>query len=316
MGACPRCGGDVALHEGEPRVTAKGVELYHRSCQARPKRVSIPPVIVAAVTPSTRSGKIVWGSIAASSLIAIGLAHFAFGEVVPPPPQPSIAPIAVAPVETAPIAVVAHEAIPPKPASIETPLEHRYQMPTFDGVPLDEKYPSLRNWVHPVTASKELMPELPARHFGSARAGIERQECGAGHCGIDLDGPEGRPLVAVADGKIVRIERSELGLDHLSGRYVRIQHDDGTLTAYMHMDDVAEELQVGDRVMAGQYIGTLGATAVYEAPPHCHFSLELPNSAAAVGDTRDTHYIDPAPFLVRSTIAPKAERRHPKKPAI
>ena len=31
----------------------------------------------------------------------------------------------------------------------------------------------------------------------------------------------------------------------------RIEHDDGTLTAYMHLDDIADGLEVGDRVEAG-----------------------------------------------------------------
>ena len=281
---------------------------------------AVAPVIAATRAIPQRTIKVAGVAIGAATLVAIGFAQVAIGEVVPPPPAPSVAAIgAIRDVEVRTAPVVAHEQMPPRPLRVETPLEAHYQMPTFDGEPLDSKYPSLRGWTHPVTASKELMPELHARHFGSERVGIERAECGLGHCGVDLDAPEGRPLVAVADGKIVRIERSELGLDHLSGRYVRIQHDDGTLTAYMHMDDVAEELQTGDRVMAGQYIGTLGATAVYEAPPHCHFSLEIPNhpgQAGAVGDTTDTHYIDPAPFLVRSTIVPHGERRHPKKPAI
>jgi murein DD-endopeptidase MepM/ murein hydrolase activator NlpD len=166
-----------------------------------------------------------------------------------------------------------------------------------------------------VTASAELMPEQASRHFGAERVGIDRPECGAGHCGIDLDGPRGRPIVAVAAGTVVRVERHELGLDGLSGRYVRIEHDDGTLTAYMHMDDVDEALQVGDHVEGGQYIGTLGATATYASPPHLHFSLEVPNHPGTHGDTTDTHYVDPAPFLVRSTITRTPERRHPVKPA-
>ena len=304
----------VALHDGRPNVTPAGaVELWHRDCWNRP--VELVALPAALPPPSSRAPRIVWAAIAGSAMIAIGVSHFAFAEVVPPPPVASIATFDIAHTEPAPITVEAHEVVPPKPTHVTTPLEDHYQMPTYDGVPFDEKYPSLHNWIHPVTASKELMPELRARHFGAERVGVERAECGAGHCGVDLDGPEGRPLVAVADGTIVRVERSELGLDHLSGRYVRIEHDDGALTAYMHMDDVAEELQVGDRVLAGQYIGTLGATAVYESVPHCHFSLEIPNRAGKHGDHTDTRYIDPAPFLVRSTIVKRAERHHGVKPA-
>src|SRR4029079_4846048 len=106
-----------------------------------------------------------------------------------------------------------------------------------------------------VSGSPELMPEQASRHFGAQRVGIERPECGEGHCGVDLDGPRGRPIVAVAAGTVVGIELSELGLDGRSGRYVRIEHDDGTLTSYMHMDQVAD-LPVGDRVAGRPYAGT------------------------------------------------------------
>ncbi|HEY1555322.1 MAG TPA: M23 family metallopeptidase [Kofleriaceae bacterium] len=192
-----------------------------------------------------------------------------------------------------------------------------YPVPDDDnGVPLDESYPSLREWAHPVTDAHELMPPQAARHFGALRVGIERPECGEGHCGVDLDGPRGQPIVAVADGIAVRIEHSELGLDGRSGRYVRIQHEDGTLTAYMHLDTIADGLEVGDRVEAGQFIGTLGATATYAAPAHLHFSLEIPNSPDLHGDITDTRYVDPAPFLVRATVLAAPDRRHAIKPAM
>lgn len=196
----------------------------------------------------------------------------------------------------------------------------RYEVPSVDGQRLDEQFPSLLDWTHPVTGTAELMPEQGSRHFGAPRTGLDiiRPECGAGHCGVDLDGPRGRPVVAVADGVVVRVEHSELGLDGRSGRYVRIEHDDGTLTAYMHLDDIADGLEVGDHVDGGQYIGTLGATAVYAAPPHLHFSLEVPNhpGPGRHGDSTDTHYVDPAPFLVRATIEPTPERKHATKPAM
>jgi murein DD-endopeptidase MepM/ murein hydrolase activator NlpD len=100
----------------------------------------------------------------------------------------------------------------------------------------------------------------------------------------------------------VRIERHEKGLDGRSGRYVRIQHEDGTLTSYMHLDQIVADLHVGDRVSAGQVIGTLGATACYEAPAHLHFSLEVPTVAHERGDITDTRYVDPAPFLQHATV--------------
>jgi murein DD-endopeptidase MepM/ murein hydrolase activator NlpD len=175
--------------------------------------------------------------------------------------------------------------------------------PTPDVDELTAKYPSLAQWVHPVVDSPEPTPHQESRWFGAPRTGLTpRPECGAGHCGVDLDGPRGRAVVAVAAGTVIRIERSELGRDKRSGRYVRIEHDDGTLTAYMHLDDIALGLEVGQRVAAGQQLGTLGATAVYKAPPHLHFSLALPDHEGPIGDNNDNHYADPMPFLARATV--------------
>ena len=270
-----------------------------------------PDAILAASPPRRRMGL----AIAAIALTAVGFAHG--GQVEVAPSTSSLANIDLLSAEIVELhgSLSSHEIAPPRPTVTETSLEAWYPIPEQDGARLDVAFTSLGGWIHPVTDSAELMPERASRLFGSTRMGVERSECGSGHCGVDLDGPRGRPLVAVAAGKVVRVERKELGADGRSGRYVRLQHDDGALTSYMHMDDVAEDLQVGDYVRAGQYIGTLGATAVYAAAPHLHFSLELPTTAGAAGDTVQTTYIDPAPFLVRARIVPAPDRRHAVKPA-
>jgi murein DD-endopeptidase MepM/ murein hydrolase activator NlpD len=310
MVICPRCGSEVSLHEGRPVVTAKGVELWHSSCFAVRDARPVEVVTVVAPRPRLASGRVAAiGGVAVLSLVALtawaraGKSHDAAAILVNPD-------IDVKEALVLPSHVTSHEEPAPR-----RDLGVRFPIPVENGVPLDELYPSLREWAHPVTDAPELMPDQASRHFGAERIGIERPECGAGHCGVDLDGPRGQPIVAVADGVAVRIEHSELGLDGRSGRYVRIQHEDGTLTAYMHLDDIAEGLEVGDRVEAGQLIGYLGATACYTAPAHLHFSLEIPNHPDMHGDITDTHYVDPAPFLVRATILPAGDRRHAEKPS-
>jgi len=324
-GNCPRCGGSVALHEGRPFVTAAGaVELWHRACfDDRDALVTrSTPADFLPTPPTPRFIRVLGGVVAGSMLVAIVIGQWTWGEMAPPLAA-SIANIELTAPEPVATRVfdTAHERIPSRIVTVETALEARYAVPLRGHDRLDESFPSLRAWIHPVTGTAELMPEQGSRHFGSQRLGIERAECGEGHCGVDLDGPRGRPIVAVAAGTVVRIELSELGLDGRSGRYVRIEHDDGTLTAYMHMDDVAE-LRIGERVTAGQYLGTLGATAVFNSAPHLHFSLEVPQRPGQHGDITDTRYVDPAPFLVRATIAAPspavaARRAHgrPLKPA-
>ena len=191
-----------------------------------------------------------------------------------------------------------------------------YPVPVVDDMPLDEHYPSLLDWIHPVVDADSVLPEQATGRFGAEREGVSRHECGRGHCGLDLGGPIGRPIVSVADGVVVRVEHSELGRDGRSGRYVRIEHADGSYTSYMHLDTITQDLEVGDRVDGGQQIGTLGATAVRSAAPHCHFALELPNVPGSHGDDANTHYVDPAPFLVRASIARAPDRRHALKPAL
>ena len=213
------------------------------------------------------------------------------------------------PMANGPSAKVAADSTPSAPAEAAAASHAaRWPMPVWDGVPIDEVYPSLRGWMHPVTDAKEIVPESGGRRFGARRDGILRDECGHGHCGVDLDGPRGQPMVAVAAGKVVRVEHSELGRDGRSGRYVRIEHSDGTLTAYMHLDVIAEGISVGDRLDAGQYIGTLGASGIFASRPHCHFSLELPVSAMR-GDHTQTRYMDPSPFLARARVMPAMQPR-------
>lgn len=310
---CPRCARAVALHDGRPFVNASGsVELWHRACwdvRDQPIVVEVPvaavPYVTAPITVPARRAPIV-GGVAAIGLLALGLAGWATAGAS----TPTLANVDV--VVTEPIAIrgaqTARDIAPPRVAR-----HAELAVPAIGGVALDKLYPSLRGWIHPVAATGERVPSTSSRRFGSERHGIERTECGAGHCGVDLDGPRGRPIVAVAAGTIVRVERSQDGADGRSGRYVRIEHDDGTLTAYMHLDEVADGLRVGDRVDAAQYVGTLGASGVRTAAPHLHFSLEIPERAGLRGDHDETEYVDPAPFLARARIAPMPAR--PAKPA-
>lgn len=322
---CPRCGEPVGLHEGRPHIGASGaVSLYCGGCQpldeaetaARAAPSPVEPLLAEPPKPRARPLRWLVVPVAMSLAGAVYLSSWAmtgagaavgasFGMISPavvsaeievPLARESSVSVAADTTPTAPLAAAAAN------------LAARWPMPVWDGVPLDEVYPSLRGWVHPVTDAKEIVPESGGRKFGALREGILRPECGAGHCGVDLDGPRGQPMVSVAAGRVVRVEHSEMGRDGRSGRYVRIEHEDGTLTAYMHLDVIAPDLTVGDRVDAGQYIGTLGASGITSSAPHCHFTLELPLSDGFHGDHTQTRYIDPSPFLARSRVTSPVTR--------
>ena len=86
------------------------------------------------------------------------------------------------------------------------------------------------------------------------------------HSGIDLAAHEGTPIYAIADG-VVTISRYD---GNGYGKWVEIQHDDGTLSRYAH----ASELYVsaGERVRQGQTIAAVGMTGTATGN-HLHFEI-------------------------------------------
>lgn len=333
---CPRCSSVVALYEGRPVVTSSGtIEVWHARCWSEremPVAVeAIETIPIPVVTPreliadpliETRVAtrlprKVVMGALAAT-VIATAIACLGFVDREPTSTVVSIEMPVIEPQPRLRSAIVTHDEIPvapkvtkPKWIKIDETIPKDKK-----GRGLDEVYPSIVNWVHPITSASELLPWNPARHFGAERSGIERSDCGAGHCGVDLDGPRGRAVISVESGVVVRVERRESGGDGMSGRFVRVQHEDGYLTSYFHMDTIDPKLEPGDRVARGQYIGTIGSTGVAANAPHLHFSLELPIHAKYKGDLprSATRFTNPAPFLVRSKVIDEPVRR-PLKPA-
>lgn len=89
------------------------------------------------------------------------------------------------------------------------------------------------------------------------------------HDGTDLAAPEGSEVRAVAEGTVLAVFA-----DDLLGRTVTVEHAGGWVTHYANL---AEEVPVkaGDRVTAGQTLGTVGKTALGEiaSPPHLHFAV-------------------------------------------
>jgi murein DD-endopeptidase MepM/ murein hydrolase activator NlpD len=263
---------------------------------------------VATVTRTARSVR--RAAVAVTGLALVAAAGYG-ASTDAPPEQGALASIEVDEVEIVAGAVnTVQEEVPPVPD-----LSAQYKIPSAKGTPLDELYPSLAGWIHPVIATELQLSVAPTGLYGAERNGVMRRECGRGHCGVDLSGPIGRPIVAVGAGVVVHIDRSRDGRDGRSGRYVRIEHPDGVLTSYMHLNGIRRGIEVGTRVAAGDQVGTLGNSGIHAASPHLHFALELPRVPGTHGDHVNTRYIDPAPFLVRATITETVDRRHPAKPA-
>ena len=169
------------------------------------------------------------------------------------------------------------------------------EIPTRDGEPLDEWFPTLQIWVHPVPGSPDIVPTRGTRIFGAHRdGGGIRTECGRGHCGVDLEGVRGQDVVAVAWGTVVKIQRDPGGR---GGRYVKIEHPDFVYTSYFHLDKIDEDIEIGMEVEPGTPLGELGASGIHISMPHLHFALEIVDKA-------QLRFIDPVPFLFRAEVLP------------
>ncbi|MEV0297213.1 M23 family metallopeptidase [Nocardia sp. NPDC050710] len=108
---------------------------------------------------------------------------------------------------------------------------------------------------------------------------------GVQHLGVDIAGPIGTPIYAVADGTVI-----ESGPAAGFGMWVRLLHDDGTVTIYGHID--TSTVSQGQRVMAGDQIATMGNRG-FSTGPHVHFEVWL----------NGVDKVDPLPWLATRGIS-------------
>ncbi len=108
--------------------------------------------------------------------------------------------------------------------------------------------------------------------WGYARGG------GRIHLGVDIIAPAGKLLYAVADGKVTKVYADYPG--SLSGNGIRITMADGTYFFYAHMQGLAEGIQLGVPVKAGQIVGMVGSSGS-SGTAHLHFEVH-PKGGPAV----------------------------------
>ena len=87
------------------------------------------------------------------------------------------------------------------------------------------------------------------------------------HTGVDFAAPRGTPVMATAPGRV-----SFVGRRGGYGRVVEIEHGPDTMTRYAHLSGVAEDLERGDRVDAGDIVGAVGSTGLATGP-NLHFEV-------------------------------------------
>ena len=87
------------------------------------------------------------------------------------------------------------------------------------------------------------------------------------HKGVDFAAPQGTPVMAAGDGKIIKAQ-SVSGY----GNYIRIRHNQEYETAYAHLSRYGRNMTVGKWVQQGQMIGYVGKTGLASAP-HLHYEV-------------------------------------------
>ena len=87
------------------------------------------------------------------------------------------------------------------------------------------------------------------------------------HRGTDFAAPEGTPVMASGDGKIVRARWCGGG-----GNCIKIKHNSTYSTVYAHLKSFARNIREGTRVKQGQIIGYVGSTGM-STGPHLHYEV-------------------------------------------
>ena len=100
--------------------------------------------------------------------------------------------------------------------------------------------------------------------WGEARA------TGRRHQGIDIMAPHGTPVLAVTDGRVAKLFRSETGgitLYQFSANRIFVYY-------YAHLERYADGIEAGAELRRGQVIGHVGDSG-NARDPHLHFEIGL-----------------------------------------
>jgi murein DD-endopeptidase MepM/ murein hydrolase activator NlpD len=109
------------------------------------------------------------------------------------------------------------------------------------------------------------------------------------HEGTDYAADAGTPVMAAGDGMVVRKQWTP-GY----GNLIEIQHTNGIVTRYGHLQGSADGVMGGSRVWQGQVIGYVGSTGLATGP-HLHYEFRV-NGVSRDPRTADLGDGDPVPL--------------------
>lgn len=105
------------------------------------------------------------------------------------------------------------------------------------------------------------------------------------HKGVDMHAPIGTKVRTTADGTIKFV-----GRQNGYGNVIIVQHNARYQTLYAHLNDFAQGLEQGSRVLQGDVIGTVGMTG-WSTGPHLHFEFHI-----------DGEHVDPMAAIEQSPV--------------
>ncbi|OGY86638.1 MAG: hypothetical protein A2233_04335 [Candidatus Kerfeldbacteria bacterium RIFOXYA2_FULL_38_24] len=117
----------------------------------------------------------------------------------------------------------------------------------------------------PTTSGQNVTPNYGASGQWPTVTHRMSQYYGYGHTGIDIDGEFGDPIYASDGGKVI-----SAGSEGAYGIAVRIQHANGIVTHYAHLQSLG--VSAGQQVGRGQYLGQMGSTG-RSTGSHLHYEV-------------------------------------------
>jgi murein DD-endopeptidase MepM/ murein hydrolase activator NlpD len=125
------------------------------------------------------------------------------------------------------------------------------------------------------------------------------------HTGVDIRVRVGTPVLAAADGAVVRVGRQAL-----AGKFVIVSHGPGLATVYYHLSEVG--VTPGQTVQRGDPIARSGMTGNATAP-HLHFGVCL-RETGACGESIQDGWANPVRYWIPGNPCFVAHTEYPAEP--
>lgn len=162
------------------------------------------------------------------------------------------------------------------------------------------------------TAARALRYSRPVVAGGKVmgRYGVQRSPTHV-HRGVDISASRGAEIRSMANGVVIGLypdcERKGYGNSML------VQHDDGMVSFFAHMNDFRPGLREGDRIKRGELLGRVGNTNCgleRSRPMATHVHLEVHTEVAAAPSGRPIvsehipERVDPLSYMAERGVRP------------